>query len=78
VPDLTFVLDVVPDRSLARIVPGDKFENQGMDFHKRLRKAFLDLARAPRCVVVNSDRPKEEVSSDIIARTDAFLAGHCR
>jgi dTMP kinase len=73
VPDLTFVLDVVPDHSLSRIVPGDKFENQGMDFHRRLRQGFLDLAREPRYLVINSDRPKEEVSRDVIARTEEFL-----
>jgi dTMP kinase len=78
VPDLTFVLDVVPDRSLKRIVPGDKFENQGIEFHERLRNAFLDLAREPRHVVVNADRPKEEVSRDIIARADAFLSRGAR
>jgi dTMP kinase len=73
-PDLTFILDVAPDHSLARIVPGDKFENQGIGFHEQLRAAYLDLAREPRHVVINSDRPKEEVSRDIIARADAFLA----
>ena len=73
-PDLTFVLDVEPGHSLKRIVPGDKFENQGIEFHQRLRNAFLDLAREPRHVVIDSDRPKEDVSRDIIAAADRVLS----
>lgn len=72
-PDLTFILDVAPEHSLARIVPGDKFENQGIEFHQKLRQAYLDLAHEPRHAIVNSDRPKEDVSRDIIARADSFL-----
>lgn len=73
VPDLTFVLDAPPERSLARIVPGDKFENQGIEFHRRLRQAYLDLAEERRHRVIDSDRLKEEVSRDIIAQADLFL-----
>ncbi len=72
-PDLTFVLDIDPSRSLSRILPGDKFENQARDFHEKIRTSFLELAIDRRHVIIDSDRQKEAVSRDIIARADAFL-----
>ncbi|HNY64445.1 MAG TPA: dTMP kinase [Deltaproteobacteria bacterium] len=72
-PDFTFVLDVEPGRSLARITPADKFETREIGFHQRLRQAFLDLAQEKRHVVVNADRPRDEVSRDITAAADDFI-----
>jgi len=72
-PDLTFVLDIDPARALQRIKPSDKFENQGLAFHERIRKSFLELASGQRHVIIDGDREREEVSRDIIAVTDSFL-----
>lgn len=72
-PDLTFVLDVDPARALKRIKPGDKFENQSLAFHRKIRKSFLELADPKRHVVIDADRLREEVSRDILAVADSFL-----
>lgn len=67
-PDLTLVLDMDPERAFERVaqrarddgVPGavDRFEKEDLDWHRRLRQAFLDIAAANpgRCVVIDADR----------------------
>lgn len=72
-PDLTFVLDVDPGHALKRIVPGDKFEEREPAFHQRLRQAFLDLATEARHCIIDADRPRDQVSNDILATVDRVL-----
>lgn len=74
-PDITFVMDVDPAHSLSRITPGDKFENQGLDFHQRIRTAFLDLAGEKRHIIIDADRPRDEVSRDILSHMDRIVKG---
>jgi dTMP kinase len=75
--DLTFVLDMPVEKSLRRAAERrgsaakpDRFEGEASAFHETLRRAFLDIAAAEpqRCIVVDADRPSEEVSKDIWAR----------
>lgn len=82
-PLLTLILDVDPELGLARAkgrggaaVAEDRFEKKGLDFHRTLRRAFLDIAgKEPgRCRVIDSSRPYEAVSEDI-RRAVASVAG---
>ncbi|MGO8800319.1 MAG: dTMP kinase [Roseiarcus sp.] len=75
-PDLTLVLDLAADKGLARAaarrgedVAADRFEREGAAFHETLRQAFLAIARAEprRCVVIDADRPPQEVAQAIWA-----------
>jgi dTMP kinase len=75
-PDLTLVLDLAPNRGLARAAArrgkkkkADRFEREGEAFHEALRQAFLDIARAEprRCAVIDADRPAQEVEQAIWA-----------
>jgi len=66
-PDLTFVLDIDPARSLKRIVPGDKFENREIEYHRMIRKGFLDIATEKRHHIIDVDRERNEVSRDVIS-----------
>jgi dTMP kinase len=75
-PDLSFVMDVEPSVALKRIEPGDKFERQGIDFHLRLRQAFLDTAQERRHHVIDTSRDREEVEREIIILVDRFLTEH--
>ena len=45
----------------------DRYERMGMDFHERLREGFLYIARKnrKRCVVVDANRPIEDIHEDI-------------
>jgi dTMP kinase len=83
-PHLTILLDLAPRLSLARAQARrswrkskqQRFELQGMDFHKRVRDGYLAIAhREPhRVKVVKADRPVAEVQAEIRKLVDAFLA----
>jgi dTMP kinase len=69
-PDLTLVLDVPVDQALHRTAkrsprPADRYESMDLEFHDRVRAAFLDYARrAPhRYVVIDAAAP-----ADVVAR----------
>lgn len=66
-PDLTFIIDIDPEIGLARSARRtasqtmqveqreDRFEQLNMDFHKRVREGFLEIAQKDdtRCVVID-------------------------
>ena len=70
-PDLTFIIDMDPDialaRGLARNSGEDRFEDFGLSFQQTLRAGFLQLAQGypDRCILIDGNRPAEDVSSDI-------------
>lgn len=72
-PDLTIVLDVPAERGLQRAAgrrgheKPDRFEAETIDFHERLRQAYLMLAAGEpnRCVIVDASAPKKAVSTRI-------------
>ena len=86
-PDLTLVLDMPVDKGLQRAAERradasspDRFESEGRAFHETLRRAFLDIAAAApeRCVVIDADRPSEDVAKDIWARVRQRFAKQLR
>jgi len=72
-PDLTFVLDVPAQIGMKRAAgrrrggKADRFEAEDIEFHEKLRKAYLALAAAEndRCVVVDAKAPKKMVAQRI-------------
>lgn len=71
-PDLTILLDVPLEVSVARIEGSrdkDRFEREGSDFFARVRAAYLQrAAQSPqRYEIINSHRDKAEVKQDIEA-----------
>ena len=70
-PDLTFIIDMDPEtalgRGLARKSGEDRFEEFGLPFQLALRAGFLDLAAAnpDRCVLIDGNRPAEQVAAEI-------------
>ena len=77
-PDLTLVLDAAPEelanRRQARGV-SDVFEAKDMKFHKQIRQAFLDIAKAEpdRCAVVDALQPPARVLSEALELIDQRL-----
>jgi dTMP kinase len=61
-PDLTIVLDIAPEIGLRRRGgPGDRLEDESLDFHRRVRGMFLQLAshgRARYLVLDAGDEPE--------------------
>jgi dTMP kinase len=74
-PDLTFVLDLPPHIGLERAAArrggrtADRFEQETLDFHIKLRGAYTAIAAgAPqRCVIIDSRQPKDQVAEQIWA-----------
>lgn len=72
-PDLTLVLDVPAQVGLQRAAGRrggagpDRFEAETIEFHERLRQAYLMLAAAEpqRCVIVDATAPKMTVAKHI-------------
>lgn len=70
-PDLTLILDLDPEIGLARAAKRrapdeatDRFESETLEFHRRLRQGFLDIAaREPgRCAVLDASLPPESLA----------------
>jgi dTMP kinase len=72
-PDLTVVLDVPAEQGLARAAQRrgsgavDRFESETLDFHKKLREAYVELAeREPeRCVLIDATASAAVVSDAV-------------
>jgi dTMP kinase len=78
-PDLTFLLDILPNAAHSRIQRElDRMEQQGDDFRQRLRAGFLsEAARRPdRVVVIKADRPVDEVQADVRAAAQRVLSSN--
>jgi len=72
-PDLTLVLDldvqVGLQRATARGAAENRFEKFGLEFHEKLRQAFLDIARRhpERCRVIDAGGSEDQVAEAILA-----------
>lgn len=72
-PDLTILIDMDPDmglhRALSRGTGEERFKSFGAALQEQMRAGFLDLARefADRFVVIDGNRPVEDVAADVEA-----------
>ena len=76
-PDLTVVLDMPAAAAAARIRrPPDRMEQQGDEFHARVREGFLaEAARRPgEIAVVDASGSIEQVQADIRAAVEKAVA----
>ncbi|MFM8211819.1 MAG: dTMP kinase [Actinomycetes bacterium] len=73
VPDLTIVLDVTTETGQSRLKQKDRLDRESEDFHNKVNKAYLDLAKKDpaRYVVIDASKPVEEIAKLVL---DAFLA----
>lgn len=77
-PDLTLILDLPAAEGLARAAArrsaaeADQFEREDLQFHERLRAAFLSIAAAEpaRCAIIDAAGSEEDVARAIF---DAVL-----
>ena len=75
-PDLTIVLDLPAGEAAARIRRQlDRMEQQGIDFHERVRQGFLaEAARRPdRIVVVDARGSIDQVAAETRAAVEAAI-----
>lgn len=70
-PDLTLILDLAPEEALKRVdrrgADRTRYEEMDLDFHRRLRNAFTDIAaREPeRCVMIDAAQAEGAVAAEI-------------
>lgn len=77
-PDLTFLLDISPELGFERVrkraEASDRFENERLEFFRRVRQAYLDAAAEDSSIeVVDASRTETEVCADIRQRLEVFL-----
>jgi dTMP kinase len=86
VPDLTFLLDCPPELGLSRTAARmetqkprarreDRFERKEREFHDRVRRGFLELARkdAKRIRLLDARRSIEDLHTEIRAIVESAL-----
>jgi dTMP kinase len=78
-PDLTILLDVSPEVGLARKADDtrNRFEASfDLDFHRRVRAGFLELARGEpeRWRVIGAERDADAVFTDVLGAAQGILS----
>ena len=78
-PDLIVLLDIPVDEGLARKGPRgrDRFEEENITFHQRVREGYLKLAAddPERWLVINASQSKAKIREIIWQRVSQLLAG---
>ncbi len=71
-PNITFLLDIDPEKALRRIRSRDRFEN--LEFLRKVREGFLELARREkdRVVVLDATKGKGEIFTEILGILSSF------
>jgi len=78
-PNLTVLLDMPVEEGLARkrAKKQDRFEQEDITFHQRVREGYLKLAadESGRWLVVDASQPKAEIAQIIWQRVSQLLSG---
>lgn len=75
-PDLTIVFDIDTETSMARVgAEKDRLESAGIEFHKRVRNGYLEIAKKnpQRIKVVDASQTIEDVQRDVIKIIEGVL-----
>lgn len=75
-PDLTIVFDIDTETSMARVgAEKDRLESAGIEFHKRVRNGYLEIAKknSQRIKVVDASQTIEDVQRDVIKIIEGVL-----
>ena len=74
-PHLTVVLDLEPEAGLGRFDERDRIEGQSLDFHRRVRQAFLDMAAGDpdHYLVLDARAPVEAIAAAVSGAVTPLL-----
>jgi dTMP kinase len=74
-PHLTVLLDLAPEQAARRIGVPDRLESEPLEFHHRVREAFLGFAErhGDAYLVERADGAPAEIASRVRARVTGFL-----
>ncbi|MDH2412574.1 dTMP kinase [Nocardioides sp. CER19] len=75
-PHLTVVLDLEPSAGLGRFEERDRIEGESLEFHERVREAFVAMAKADpdHYLVLDARAPVQDIHGAIRARLEPLLA----
>ena len=75
-PDLTILLDIKAEEGLRRVPEKkDRMEKQALEFHRRVRDGYLEIANGDpdRFFVLDATRPEDELQEQILSRVEQLL-----
>ena len=74
-PHLTVVLDLEPEQGLGRFAGRDRMEGESLEFHRRVREAFLRMAAADpdHYLVLDARSPVDEIAAAVQGRVAPLL-----
>nr|WP_123392846.1 dTMP kinase [Nocardioides aurantiacus] len=74
-PHLTVLLDLEPSRGLVRFAERDRIEGESLEFHERVRAAFVALAGADpeHYLVLDARSGVEEIAALVWSRVEGLL-----
>jgi dTMP kinase len=74
-PHLTVVLDLEPEHGFGRFAERDRIEGESVEFHERVRAAFLRMADADpeHYLVLDARKPLDEIADAVRARVEPLL-----
>ena len=74
-PHLTVVLDLEPQAGLERFTERDRIEGQSLEFHRRVRQGFLDLAAADpdHYLVLDAREAVGDLAAAVAERVSSLL-----
>ncbi|MEA1972989.1 MAG: dTMP kinase, partial [Candidatus Cloacimonadota bacterium] len=79
VPDITFLIDLDHEKGLNRIDTKkiDRLESESFEFHQRVRKGFLKIAKEnlDRFIVISGDKSIEEINEEVIKSIKNYMKG---
>lgn len=79
-PHLTVVLDLEPSQGLGRFEGRDRIEGESLEFHERVREAFLEMAKADpdHYLVLDARAPVADIAAAVLSRLQPLLAQAAR
>ena len=79
-PHLTVLLDLEPEQGLGRFEERDRIEGESLDFHQRVRDAYLRMAKADpdHYLVLDARADVDAISAQVRAAVTPLLAQAAR
>lgn len=71
-PDYVFVFDLEPEIGLKRILQNNRktnrFDNESLETHKKIRKAYLELAKSDKnkYILIDATKKAEDIANSIV------------
>lgn len=68
IPQITFLIDIPADVGIGRLTTKDRIEKEKLEFHNRVRGAFLTIAREnkERVKIIDGMKPIEDIHKEIV------------